>query len=161
MFIKICRLGRDAEVRYLPSGEAVATLSLAYNYGKKDQTGKRKTQWLDAGLWGERAGKMQHLLLKGVRVQLTASDLHIEEFRKNDGSPGFKLACRVDNIEIIDYVDDQQQGGQQAPAPAPRQAAPAPRQAAPAPRPASGFDDLDDDIPFRDPLAYRGAHWVL
>ena len=38
--------------------------------------------------------------------------------------------------------------------------------AAPAQRPAaapagSGFDDMDDDIPFRDPLAYRGAHLVF
>jgi single-strand DNA-binding protein len=146
-FIKICRLGRDAEVRYVPSGEAVATLSLAYNYGKKDQDGKRKTQWLDAGFWGDRAVKMQHLLLRGVRVQVTASELHIEEFRKGDGSPGYKLACRVNDIEIIDYVDDQQQGGQQAQAPAQRQAAPAPRPAPP-PRPASGFDDMDSDIPF-------------
>ena len=33
-------------------------------------------------------------------------------------------------------------------APAPRPAAPAPRAAAPAPRSATGFDDMDDDIPF-------------
>ena len=34
----------------------------------------------------------------------------------------------------------------------------------PAPKPApvgSGFDDMSDDIPFRDPMAYRGAHLVL
>jgi len=45
-------------------------------------------------------------------------------------------------------------------APAPR---PAPSRQAPAPQGSqgSGFSDMDDDIPFRDPMAYRGHHWIL
>ena len=44
-----------------------------------------------------------------------------------------------------------------APAPA-RAPAPAPAQSR---APAGGFDDMDDDIPFRDVLAYRGVHLVI
>ena len=42
-------------------------------------------------------------------------------------------------------------------------ARPAPTRQSPqqAQRPASGFDDMDDDIPFRDPIAYRGHHWTF
>ncbi|GHC72888.1 single-stranded DNA-binding protein [Pseudorhodoferax aquiterrae] len=43
--------------------------------------------------------------------------------------------------------------------------APPPRRAAPAPAPrqggSSGFDDMDDDIPFADPLARRGLHLAV
>ena len=53
------------------------------------------------------------------------------------------------------YLNDPKpREGQQAPRPAP---APPPAQRAAN----SGFDDLDSDIPFRDPLSYRGAHWVF
>ena len=45
--------------------------------------------------------------------------------------------------------------GAAEPAPAPK---PAP---APAPRANGGFDDMDDDIPFRDPLSYAGMHAVM
>lgn len=56
---------------------------------------------------------------------------------------------------------DQQAPRQAAPRPASR---PAPRSQAPAPAPRNpgGFDDLDDsEIPFRDPMKYRGFHLVI
>ena len=51
----LCRLGADADIRYLQDGTAVANLNLAYNYGKKDNEGKRPTQWIKASIWGVRA----------------------------------------------------------------------------------------------------------
>ena len=37
----MARLGRDAELRYTPNGDAVCNLSLAFSYGKKDDSGRR------------------------------------------------------------------------------------------------------------------------
>ena len=152
-------LGRDAEVRHTASGDAVATLSFAYNYGKKGQDGKKPTQWVDCALWGERGTKMQEWLLKGTTWDVTLEDVRLEEFKKRDGSPGFKISARVDNIDFIP-------GCQYANAPAQRNedpvpAARPPARQAPPPRSASGFDDMDDDIPFRDPLSYRAVHLAL
>lgn len=152
----LMRLGRDAEVKTLPSGKQVANLSLAYNYGQKDGDAY-PTQWIDAAFWGERAEKLAQYLTKGSLHCFTLSDVHIEEYEK-DGYAAFKLVARVDDVEL---GPKREGGGSDAPPqrrPAP---APAPRQAqAPAPRAASGFDDMDD-IPFRDPLSYRGAHLAL
>lgn len=139
-------LGRDAEIRHTASGDAVASLSFAYNWGKKGQDGKKPTQWVECALWGERAIKMQQWLLKGTTWDMTLEDVRLEEFKKRDGSPGFKMAARVANIDFIP-------GCQYGDAPTQRNAAPAestqhPARQAPAPRPASGFDDMDDDIPF-------------
>lgn len=147
----VFRIGRDAELRYLPSGEAVINLSLAYNYGKRDGEGKQATQWVEAGLWGSRAEKLAQHLLKGTEVWALLSDVHISTFNKADGSQGFKLAARVQDLSFTGAGSvqgerqprpPQPQGQQQAPRNQAKPAAPAGK------APASGFDDMDDDIPF-------------
>jgi single-strand DNA-binding protein len=133
----LARIGRDVELRHTPNGEAVANLSLAFTYGKRGADGKRPTQWVEAALWGKRAESLAPYLLKGQQVVAYLEDVSIQTFRKQDGTDGVKLAARVGDLELI-----AGQGEAQAPAPAPTRA-PAPRPAAP-----SGFDDMDDDIPF-------------
>lgn len=147
----LMRIGRDAETRFLPSGQPVVTVSLAYNYGKRNDQGQRASCWIEAGFWGDFAAKMAPDMLKGMLIHAVLEDVHLEEFKKRDGSPGFKLAARMQSFDFTaarGHSDDQQR----APAPAPQQATPAQRSAAarPAPPPAasSGFDDMDDDIPF-------------
>jgi single-strand DNA-binding protein len=140
----VYRLGRDAQTRYLPSGEAVCNLSLAYNFGKKDANGKQATTWLDAALWGKRAESAAAYLTKGTAIFAVLSDLHIETFNKADGTPGVKLAARVDSFDFLP-IKRPDDAGQQAPKPQ--------QSAAPTQRPApsagqSGFEDMDDDIPF-------------
>ena len=139
-------LGRDAEVRHTASGDAVATLSFAYNWGKKGQDGKKQTTWVDCALWGDRGTKMQEWLLKGTTWDVTLEDVRLEEFKKRDGSPGFKMAARVSNIDFIVGCDYGGGAGQQRESQGKKPAQPT-RQA-PQPGCGSGFDDMNDDIPF-------------
>jgi single-strand DNA-binding protein len=139
---ELCRIGRNAEVRYLPDGTPVATLSLAYNYGRKGEDGKQKTQWIEGGLWGGRAESLGPFLTQGRLILVTFEDVHMEPYQLQDGTPRNKLAARVQDIRLL--PDGQRREAGQAPAgnttPAnPRAHAPAPRQ------PDDGFDD---DIPF-------------
>ena len=156
--IGIGRLGRDAELRYGNDGTAVTNLSVAWNYGKKDQDGKRPTQWAEFSLWGERAEKLSPHLVRGTTIFAIVSDVRIESFDRRDGGQGSKLVGRVDQIEFAGSASDKPSGQQQPTAPAGRQEqggyrASAPRTAPapatrPAPAPSSGFEDMDDDIPF-------------
>lgn len=132
----LARLGRDAEIRTTSNGEQVATLALAFSYGRKGSDGKRPTQWVDGALWGKRAEALAPYLLKGGLVSVSLEDVHVETFEGKNGT-GHKLAARVVDVELAG-------GGERtaAPAPAPR---PAPRPPASA---SSGFDGMDDDIPF-------------
>ena len=147
----LARLGRDAEIRTTSQGESVATLALAFSYGRKGSDGKRPTQWVDAALWGKRAEALAPYLLKGGLVSVSLEDVHIETFDGKNG-PGHKLAARVVGVEL---ASPKQDGA----SPAPR-AAPAPRHA-PAPSGGHGFEDMGDDIPFMDALKRSGAHLVL
>lgn len=137
------RIGRDAELRHLASGVAVCNVSLAYNYGKKGDDNNRPTQWIEAAIFDKRAEALAPMLLKGAQHVFHLSDLHIETYEGKNG-PGTKLVGRVDDVELTDRHDAPQ---------APRQAAQRPaqpaRQAPPRQGSAgSGFDDMDDSIPF-------------
>lgn len=130
----LARIGRDTELRHTAQGEAVANLSLAFNYGRKGQDGKTPTQWVEGAFWGKRAEALTQHLVKGALVMVTLNDVHIESFTKQDGTAASKLVGRVAEIEF-------------AGAPAARPAPPPPPPPKPTPA-ASGFDDMDSDIPF-------------
>jgi single-strand DNA-binding protein len=158
--ILVGNCGRDPEIRYLPSGQAVANVSVATSSRRKDKnTGEsiEDTQWHRvtfydrlAEIAGEYVKKGRPIYVEGRlkygkytdqsgveknTVDIVATELQLLGGREGMGGPS-------------DGGGDE--GGAPAPrrpAPPPRAAAPAPRQA-PAPRPASGFDDMDDDIPF-------------
>lgn len=144
--VGIFRIGRDAEVRFTQGGDPVASLSLAYNHGRKGQDGNRPSQWIDAALWGKRAEAMAQYLKKGGMVYCVINDPHIETFKKNDGSEGFKLAGSIAEIEFAGGKPD----GQRAPA-QDGEYQPAPQRSSQGSKPSNtppSFDDLGSDIPF-------------
>lgn len=133
----LARIGKDAEVRFTPGGAAVANVSLAFTYGKKGEDGKRPTQWVDASLWGQRAESLAPYIKKGGQIVAYLEDVSIQTYVKGDGTQATKMVARLVDLEFVS-------GGEQAssqPKPQPRP------QAAPQSQ-GSGFDDMEDDIPF-------------
>jgi single-strand DNA-binding protein len=136
----LARIGNDPVLRHTQSGDAVLSLSLAVNYGRKDSEGNYPTQWYDAALWGKRAEALQPYLAKGNQISVVLQDLHIETFDRKDGGQGSKLVARVMEIELVKGQNAGDKADQ------PRQAQP--RQQAPVQQAQSVDDGLDDDIPF-------------
>lgn len=159
--IGLVRLGRDAELRSLPDGTPVMNLAMAYNYGKKDQDGRRQTTWVDGAVFGNRAEALAQYMVKGQQLCVTIDDVHIRTFDKADGSQGFSLSGTVISIEFAGSSQQsggQQGGNQQRQQPQQRQAPQGQqqrgnggyqqqRQPAPQNGGASGFDDFSD-VPF-------------
>lgn len=136
----VARLGRDGDLRFIPSGTAVINLALAFNYGRKQDDGDRPTQWIDCALFGKQAEALAPYLTKGSQVSVTAQDPHIELFTKGDGSQGSKLVATIVHIELVggnrtggSTGQPSQQSGQQ-------------RQ--PQAQNHDNFDDFDDEIGF-------------
>ena len=101
MFNKLCRIGNEPELRFIPAGDAVLSLSLAYVYGRKGQDGKRPTQWLEAAIWGKQAEAVAQYLKKGDQISVSVDDLHIETYKKKDGMEGFKLAGKIVSFDFV------------------------------------------------------------
>ena len=160
--ILLGRIGRDPEVRYLPNGDAVANLALATSETWKDKQGEKqeKTEWHRVSFFGRLAEVCGEYVKKGSMLYIEGA-ISTRKYTDKDGVEKFATEIKGREMQMI----GPRQGMEgSAPSQAPRQAAPAPRQApqqrAPAPQ-GSGFDDMGDDVPFRDPLSYRGAHLVL
>lgn len=137
-------VGRDAEVRFLPSGQAVLNVTVANNIGFGD---KQQTLWVRVALWGKRAeGNLKDYLVKGQQV-FVSGELTQREYQANDGTTKTNLEL---NANILDLVGGKREGGQQEPSQAAR---PAQQQRSQGNQSAStqkdNFDDdYDDGIPF-------------
>ncbi len=159
--ILIGNCGRDPEIRYLPSGQAVANVSIATTSRRKDRTSGETvedTQWHRVTFYDRLAEIAGEYVKKGRPIYV--------EGRLKYGKYTDQAGVEKNTVDII-ATEMQLLGGREGmggpsggdedggvparrPAPAPRPAASAAPASRPAPaaRPASGFDDMDDDIPF-------------
>ena len=122
------QLGRDAEQRFLPNGDAVANFSVADSQGKD-----KPTIWWNCQIYGKRAESLAQYLVKGQAVTVAGS-VSQRNYTDKNGQERTSMEIRVNDIAL--------QGGKREEAP---RAAPA-RSASPAQQEAA-FDD-GQDIPF-------------
>jgi single-strand DNA-binding protein len=169
--IIVGNLGRDPESRTFPSGDQVCNVTVATTDKWKDkQSGEMReaTEWHRVVFNGRLAEIAAQYLRKGSQVYVEGS-LRTRKWTDQSGVEKYSTEIRADSMQMLGSrqgmggpggQDDGGYGGggggydsappqRRAPAPAaaPRAAAPAPRQA-PSPAASSGFDDMDDDIPF-------------
>ena len=160
--ILIGNLGRDPEVRYTANGAAICNVSIATtrNWKSKD-SGERQeeTEWHRVVFFDRLAEIAGEYLKKGRSVYVEGR-LKTRKWTDKDGIEKYTTEIIANDMTLLgsrneggggaggDYGDGDGGGS----APAPRRSAPPPRAPAPAPRPApkssTGFDDMDDDIPF-------------
>jgi len=150
-WIGIGNLGRDPEMRYTASGEAICNFSIACTENWKDkQTGEKKemTEWVRISFFGKLAEIAGQYLKKGSQVYIEGS-LRTRKWTDKDGQERYTTEIRGEEMKMLGSRQ-----GQGAPASSggggggydnePTDYAPAPAKNKPKP----SFDDLGDDIPF-------------
>ena len=155
--ILIGNLGQDPEVRFTPSGTAVANLNLATSDTWMDrQSGQRqeRTEWHRIVAWGRLAEICNQYLKKGSKVYIEGR-LQTRSWEGQDGQKRYTTEIVAGEMQMLDSREDtggyQQQQPAAAPSGQPQGGAPSggPQQgqqgAAPEPPP---FNDPDDDLPF-------------
>lgn len=151
--IIVGNLGRDPEIRYMPSGDAIANIAVATSYKSKDKnTGEQKelTEWHRISFFGRLAEIVGQYLKKGSSVYVEGR-LQTRKYTDKDGVEKYATDIIAESMQMLGSRQggDDAQGGHEAPArQAPPRQAPAGRPA-PQPQPqGNGFSDMDDDIPF-------------
>ena len=105
-FIFTGNLGKDCEVRYLPSGTAVCTFSVAVKSGIGDNV---KTSWPRCTIFGKRAeGGLPQYLKKGAQVCISG-EVSLDEWQGQDGTTQKMLSVNVIKIDLIGGKQDSQQ----------------------------------------------------
>ena len=159
--ILIGNCGRDPEVRYTPSGTAICNVSVATSSRRKDKTSGESiedTQWHRVTFYDRLAEIAGEYLKKGKPVYIEGR-LKYGKYTDKDGIERNTVDIVAEQMQMLGGREGGGMGGDEGgggggysrdrdAAPAPRPAArpaPAPR---PAPKSSTGFDDMDDDIPF-------------
>ena len=85
--ILIGNLGRDPEVRYLPSGQALAKFSVATSESYTDRNGAKqeRTDWHNIVVWGKPAEACGQYLKKGRQVYIEGR-ISTRSYEAKDGS---------------------------------------------------------------------------
>lgn len=146
--ILVGNLGRDPEVRYLPSGDAVVNISIATTDKWKDkQTGEAKetTEWHKVNFFGKLAEIVGQYLKKGSTIYIEGS-IHTRKYTDKDGAEKYSTEIKGTSMQMLGGKNEGQSQ------PAQRQERP---KEAPAPSNPGSFADMDDDIPFSDPMKRR------
>lgn len=149
--------GRDAEVKYLPSGKAVATVSIATSSKRKDKdTGEtiEDTQWHRVQFFDRLAEIAGEYVKKGKSIYVEGR-LKYGKFTNKDGVEQHTCDIIATEMQLLGGRDDGQAQAPRQQAAAPRQQPAPQRQAAARQAPANDFSDMDDDVPFTDPMKRR------
>jgi single-strand DNA-binding protein len=149
--ILIGNLGRDPEVKYLPSGSAVCNVTLATSEQWKDkESGEKKdrTEWHNVVFFGRLAEIAGEYLKKGSQVYVEGS-LRTRKWQDKEGKDRYTTEIVVSDMQML----GSRGGGATAryddePTSEPAAARPAAAKARAKPALDSGSDSLDDDIPF-------------
>lgn len=143
--ILVGNLGKDPEVRYMPSGGAVTSVTIATSESWKDkQSGEQKerTEWHNVVFYNRLAEIAGEYLKKGSQIYVEGS-LRTEKYEK-DGVTKYSTKIIANEMQMLGgrggagSAGSSDFGG----------GAPAKSQSAPAAAAGAGFDDFDDDIPF-------------
>ena len=158
--ILIGNLGRDPEVRYAPSGAAICNVTIATSrQWKNKESGERQeeTEWHRVVFYDRLAEIAGEYLKKGRPVYVEGR-LKTRKWTDKDGVEKYTTEIVAETMQLLGGREGGGGGGggdggydegQGRSAPAPRSA---PASRAPAGKPAAksstGFDDMEDDIPF-------------
>ncbi|MFO1328731.1 MAG: single-stranded DNA-binding protein [Rubrivivax sp.] len=152
--ILIGNLGRDPEVRYAPSGSAICNATIATSRQWKDKTsGERQeeTEWHRVVFYDRLAEIAGEYLKKGRSVYVEGR-LKTRKWTDKEGVERYTTEIVADQMQMLGGREgmggggDDAGGGSAAPARSAPAARPAPTK--PAAKSSTGFDDMDDDIPF-------------
>ena len=127
MFIKLVRIGKDAELKQSNSGKSFLSLSVVYDIGYGEN---KQSQWMSLVMFGAQSEKLAQHLTKGKQIVIRADELRTEVYQEKAYLKGTLLS--------VEFVSS---GKQDAPA-----------QDSHNTHKGNGYQkqsqDLDDDLPF-------------
>jgi len=136
-------LVRDPQLRYTPSGQAVADIRLAINRRTRTPNGERKesTTFVDVTAWGRQAEVINEYLSKGQPI-FVEGRLTLDEWTSQDGQRRSKLRVVLDTFQFISPRGEMREPMEPSAPPEPPRPSQPPPSAPEEEQPPEPFDDV-------------------
>ncbi len=140
----IGRLGKDPDMRYAPSGTAIASVNLATNHSTKDADGNwnQQTEWHTVKVFGKQAEFVGEYLKKG-KLAYVEGRLQTSSWEDQNGQKKYRTEIIANDIQMLgSRAEGESQETQDT------TASQAPSQSKPTPEPEVDETVEEDDLPF-------------
>ncbi len=113
--ILVGRLGQNPEVRYTPSGAAVANFSIATNENWMDKAGQKqeRTEWHRVVVWGKSAENCSQYLSKGRQIYVEGR-LQTRQWQDKDGQTKYTTEIQAQTVQFLGGGAPGERGGREA-----------------------------------------------
>lgn len=114
--VLVGRLTKDPELRYTPSGAAVATFTLAVNRMYTNQQGDREADFINCVIWRKPAENVANFLKKGNLAGVEGR-IQTRSYEGQDGKRVYVTEIQADSVQFLEPKSGNDGGGQYGNAP--------------------------------------------
>ncbi|CYY89057.1 single-stranded DNA-binding protein [Streptococcus suis] len=104
--VLVGRMTRDAELRYTPSNQAVATFTLAVNRNFKNQDGEREADFVNCVIWRQQAENLANWVKKGALVGVTGR-IQTRSYDNQQGQRVYVTEVVAESFQLLESRGQQ------------------------------------------------------
>ena len=134
------RLTKDAELRYTPNNQAVATFTLAVNRPFKSQNGEREADFINCVIWRQQAENLANWAKKGALIGIVGR-IQTRNYENQQGQRVYVTEVVADSFQLLEFNKQNDQNHTQSHSQQPNFGRNEQMQSNP-------MDISDDDLPF-------------
>jgi single-strand DNA-binding protein len=109
--VLVGRMTRDAELRYTPQNQAVATFTLAVNRNFKNANGEREADFINCVIWRQQAENLANWAKKGVLIGITGR-IQTRSYENQQGQRVYVTEIIADNFQLLESRNQSQDKAQ-------------------------------------------------
>lgn len=104
--VLVGRMTRDAELRYTPSDQAVATFALAVNRNFKNQDGEREADFINVVIWRQQAENLANWVKKGALIGVTGR-IQTRSYKNQQGQRVYVTEVVAESFQLLESRGQQ------------------------------------------------------
>ena len=104
--VLVGRMTRDAELRYTPSNQAVATFTLAVNRNFKNQDGEREADFINVVIWRQQAENLANWAKKGALIGITGR-IQTRSYDNQQGQRVYVTEVVAESFQLLESRGQQ------------------------------------------------------
>lgn len=110
--VLVGRMVRDAELKYTPNNQAVATFSLAVNRNFKSQNGEREADFINCVIWRQQAENLANWAKKGALIGITGR-IQTRSYENQQGQRVYVTEVVAESFQLLEFNKQNDRGHSQ------------------------------------------------